>query len=93
MTKVDIHKKAMIEALNSSDSGELRNIEIKEVFDFLYQHEKDLTSGQVDFINGLKKYFTRNKILSEKQSKALFDIKKYLNKDEQPRFSRAFKTV
>jgi len=66
---------------------------IKETFDYLYLHERDLTAGQLDFVRSLRKYFVRNKQLSERQTAALFEIKRYLNKDEQPRFSRAFKTV
>jgi len=68
---------------------EQRNILIKEAFDFLYLHEKDLSSGQIDFIQGLKRYFTRNKTLSEKQCQALFEIREYLKVPDQVRFSSA----
>jgi hypothetical protein len=63
---------------------EKQQILIKETFDFLYLNEKHLTLSQKDFINGLKKYFTRNKTLSEKQQKALFEITKYVRVLEQP---------
>lgn len=69
---------------------ESKNIRIKEQFDFLYLNEKRLSLSQKDFINSLKKYFIRNKNLSENQQKALTEIVKYTNvSDQQVRFSRA----
>jgi DNA-directed RNA polymerase subunit F len=69
---------------------ETQNIKIKEAFDFMYIHEKSLTSSQKDFIASLQKFFTKNKSLSEKQQKNLFEIKKYLNVSDQPvRFSKS----
>ena len=52
---------------------------IKEAFDSLYLQQRKMTSGQLEFINGLKKYFVKNKTLSEKQSSALFEMGKYMN--------------
>jgi len=54
-------------------------IAIKELFEALYLSERDLTAGQMDFIEGCKKHFKRNKSLSEKQLSALRDIKKYIS--------------
>lgn len=54
------------------------NVRIKESFDFLYQHQRDMTAGQMEFIHGCKKHFKRNKNLSEKQTAILFDMAKYL---------------
>ena len=50
---------------------------IKETFDFLSLHEKNLTASQFDFVESLKKYYHKNKQLSEKQTAALLEIKKY----------------
>ena len=61
------------------------NIKIKETFDFLYLHERNLTAFQMNFIEGCKKYFTKNKTLSEKQIKTLLEIRKYL--PQEVRFS------
>lgn len=70
---------------------EAKNIEIKETFDFLYLNEKKMTANQFDFVQSLKKYYAKNKTLSEKQQKTLLEIKKYLNISAQPaRFSGAF---
>lgn len=64
----------------------MENIEIRETFDKLYLNEKQLTAWQVDFIRGCRKYYQRNKTLSEKQLAALREIKKYLP-DQEVRFS------
>jgi len=56
-----------------------KNTRIKECFDSLYLHQKNMTSAQLEFVNGLKKYFVKNKTLSEKQSSALFEMAKYMN--------------
>ena len=61
------------------------NVRIKECFDFLYQHQRDLTSGQLEFVNGLKKHFDKNKTLSDKQAKILFEMVKYMKKDNEVR--------
>ena len=63
-----------------------RNTEIKEAFDYLYLNEQHLTAGQVDFIRGLRKYFARNKTLSELQTEALLRIRKYLKVPDRIRF-------
>jgi predicted transcriptional regulator len=73
---------------------EAKNIKIKETFDYLYLYEKNMTMAQKDFIASLKKYYQKNKKLSEKQTATLFEIKKYLNISGQPvRFSRVFITT
>jgi len=58
------------------------NTEIKELFDFLYVNERQLTAGQMDFIQGCKKQFARTKQLSEKQISVLKDIKQFLPAQE-----------
>jgi len=63
------------------------DIQIKETFDFLYLNERCLSASQFDFIQGLKKYYRQNKCLSEKQARALFEIRKYLNIDEPIRMT------
>lgn len=52
--------------------------EIKETFDFLYLHEKQLSSWQSDFIASCKRQFKRDKSLSDRQVGTLRDIRKYL---------------
>lgn len=70
---------------------ETKNIKIKEAFDFLYVNSRYLTKNQSDFVAGLKRYYHKNKELTEKQQTVLFEIKKYLNvSDQQVRFSGAF---
>ena len=59
--------------------------ELKETFDFLYLNERYLTTGQSDFIASMKRYYNRNKTLSDKQISALFEIRKYLKADEPVR--------
>lgn len=66
------------------------NVLIKELFDFFYVNEKQLTARQIEFINSIKRYYKKNESISEKQFAALFEIKKYLNISGQPaRFSGA----
>ena len=48
--------------------------EVKEAFKYLDQRQAHLTDFQISFIAGLKKYYTRNKTLTEKQSAVLFEI-------------------
>jgi len=55
-----------------------KNVKIKETFDKLYLNEKQLTAGQLQFIDGCKKHFKRYGELSEKQITVLNDIRKYL---------------
>jgi len=57
-------------------------VKIKETFDYLYLHQRHLTSGQMDFLRGAKRHFQRNKELSNKQLLVLRDILKYLPQDE-----------
>lgn len=53
-----------------------KTVEIKELFDSLYLREKNMTAGQLSFIRSCKKYFAKNKTLSEKQLSALISIKR-----------------
>jgi len=57
-------------------------VEIKELFDSLYLCEKQLTAGQVQFINSVQKQFRRDKTLSEKQLAALREIRKFIPGDQ-----------
>jgi hypothetical protein len=69
---------------------ETQNIKIKETFDSLYLNEKKLTSSQKDFVDSLKKYFNKNKTLSENQQKNLYEILKYMDVSNQSvRFSKS----
>ena len=69
---------------------ETQNIKIKETFDSLYLNERNLTSSQRDFVDSLKKYFNKNKTLSENQQKNLFEILKYMDvSDQSARFSKS----
>ena len=56
----------------------MNDTEFKEVLDCLYLHSKQLTVGQVEFIDSCKKQFNKTKELSEKQVAVLKDIKKSL---------------
>ncbi len=47
---------------------------IKELFDAIYLNQKQLTSGQAEFVDSLKRYYHKNKILSDKQLEALSEI-------------------
>ena len=68
----------------------MENIEIKELFDSLYLCEKQLTAGQMQFINSVQKQFRRDKTLSKKQLAALREIRKYIPGD-QVRYSEQSK--
>jgi len=68
-----------------------KTISIKETFDFLYLNEQLLSLNQIEFVRGLQKYYTKHKELSEKQQKALFEIRKYLNVGETIRMSNNIK--
>jgi hypothetical protein len=50
---------------------------IKDLFAEL--GSRNLTESQSKFIEGAKRYFKRNKILSEKQLSTLLEIKRYAN--------------
>jgi hypothetical protein len=54
------------------------NKEIKTAFKYLEENKLLLNENSTYFINSLKKYFTRNKTLSERQQKALFEIQNSL---------------
>jgi len=59
---------------------------IKELLDSLYLCEKQLTAGQMQFIDSVKKYYKKYHTLSGKQIYILIDIKKNLVKIE-PRYT------
>lgn len=63
---------------------------IKELFDFFYVNENQLTAGQMQFINSVQKQYRRDKTLSEKQLSALREIIKYIPGD-QVRYSGQLK--
>ena len=65
--------------------NESNEIRAKEIFDTLYLNEKQLTSGQVAFINSCKKQLKKNRTLSMKQIEILQQMKRYL--PEQTRYS------
>jgi hypothetical protein len=48
---------------------------IRETFRQLEQNKGYLSESAASFIAGLRKYFTRNKRLSERQLKALYEIR------------------
>ena len=52
--------------------------EIKEAFEDLSMRAGRLTTGQLDFVKSLRRYYERYKTLSEKQRKVLFDIRNSL---------------
>ena len=56
-------------------------VEINEAFKLLAQHQAHLTEFQISFITGLKKYYTRNKTLSDKQKIVLSEITRNLKID------------
>lgn len=68
----------------------MENIAIKELFDFFYVNEKQLTVGQMQFINSVQKQFKRDKTLSEKQLAVLREIRKFIPGD-QVRYSGQLK--
>lgn len=52
----------------------MENSEIRAIFRTLEKYQKNLTPYQAEFSKGLKKYYTRNNILSSKQMDALLNI-------------------
>ncbi|MGE5420568.1 MAG: hypothetical protein ACM3UT_10300 [Chloroflexota bacterium] len=48
--------------------------EIKAIFRRLDNHQENLSSYQVEFVKGLKKYYAKNNRLSPKQIDALINI-------------------
>ena len=65
--------------------NESNEIRAKELFDVLYLNEKQLTSGQVSFINSCKKQLKQQRALSMRQIKILKEMRRYL--PEQTRYS------
>jgi hypothetical protein len=65
-----------------------RNIIIEETFDVLYLNQRYLSAGQADFVAGLKRYYRRNKQLTEKQLSALLEIKKFMKEPESVRVTQ-----
>ncbi len=55
--------------------------EIKEVFGDLSRRAGRMTSGQLDFVKSLQRYYERYKTLSDKQKKVLFDISNSLREN------------
>ena len=64
----------------------METIRIKELFDELYLHERELTPGQSDFVRSVKKQFSRDKSLSDRQLKTLKEIRHFLP-DQGSRYS------
>lgn len=56
------------------------NQEIISAFDYLKKNEPDMKPGQISFIGSLKKYFNKNKRLSNGQESILFEIKNYVER-------------
>jgi hypothetical protein len=53
-------------------------VQIIELLDSIYLRERELTSGQQDYIRGCKRQLTRTKELSSKQIATLQDICRHL---------------
>jgi len=53
--------------------------EIREVFEFLNENQKDLTPYQIDFIRSLKKYYRWKGSLTSRQVECLVSLKDYLS--------------
>lgn len=58
--------------------------EIKEAFEDLSIRAGRMTTGQLDFVKSLRRYYERYKSLSEKQKKVLFDIRNSLKESRTP---------
>ena len=58
--------------------------EIKSVFNYLHENEIYLNPGQTSFIGSLRKYFNKEKRLSERQIFILKEIMKYVQKQDIP---------
>jgi hypothetical protein len=52
--------------------------EIKEIFRYLEDNIHKMNPNQVRFIDSLKKYYKRERILSEKQLIVLLEIRNYV---------------
>lgn len=57
--------------------------EIKEAFKALNQQPESMTEYQAEFVASLRKYFKRNKMLSEKQAAALLEIATNLKSNDK----------
>lgn len=55
----------------------MSNEEIQEAFKFLHQHESSLSLNQQDLVKSFLKYFNKHGMLSERQEKVLFELKKF----------------
>ena len=55
---------------------------IKEDLKILSEHETLLSLNQIDFIKGLRKFYKRNKTLTQRQQQALNDIVKAVKRSE-----------
>ena len=64
--------------------NKLRKVEaIKQTFKFLAENSGRLSDSQLNFVKSLQKYFRKNKQLSERQQKILFEIEKYYQLETQ----------
>jgi len=54
------------------------NEELKGIFQYLADNKSEMSLSQITLIKGFKKYFKRNKKLSDKQLNVLLEIKKNL---------------
>ena len=52
---------------------------IKQTLNYLQANETYMSLSQIDFVKSLRKSFSRNKKLSERQVNSLSEIVKYLN--------------
>ncbi len=53
--------------------------EIRITFKTLESNDQHLSMGSINFLRSLKKYFIRNKKLSERQIKALLEMQNSIN--------------
>ena len=65
----------MIKEVSEMNTEEIK--QIKEAFRFLEQNNGSISANAASFVTGLKKYFARKKVLSERQLKALYEIKRF----------------
>ncbi len=49
--------------------------DIKQVFKYIQENDRQLSANCVYFIKSLRKYYDKNKKLSDRQLKSLFEIK------------------
>jgi len=61
---------------------------LKDLFDTIYLHSRELTAGQLDFIESCKRQYKKYGTISDKQISVLKDIKKSLSGSQTaPRYS------